>query len=163
PGLISKRCAAQIGRVPVDPDLFAQRRIGTTLRGKWQLEKLLGVGGMAAVYVGAHTIGRREAIKILHPEVARSRELRARFELEARFEREAHAVNRLKHKGAVEIRDIDVTDDGAPFLVMELLEGESLAERATRLGSIETSELLRLSDELLDVLVAAHAQGIIHR
>jgi len=141
----------------MDPDLFAQRRVGTTLRGKWRLEKLLGVGGMAAVYVGVHTIGRRQAIKILHPEIARSRELRARFEQEAR------AVNRLKHTGAVEIRDIDVTEDGEPFLVMELLEGESLAERAARLGGIEAGELLRLSDELLDVLAAAHAQGIIHR
>jgi serine/threonine-protein kinase len=141
----------------VDPDLFAQRRVGTTLRGKWRLERLLGVGGMAAVYVGVHAIGRRDAIKILHPEVARSRELRARFE------QEAHAVNRLKHEGAVEIRDIDATEDGAPFLVMELLDGESLADRAARLDSIDPSEILRLTDELLDVLGAAHAQGIIHR
>jgi serine/threonine-protein kinase len=141
----------------MDLDLIAQQRVGTTLRGKWRLERLLGVGGMAAVYVGVHSIGQRQAIKILHPDIARSPEQRARFE------REAHAVNRLKHPGAVEIRDIDVTEDGAPFLVMELLEGESLAERAARLGAIEEGELLRLMDELLDVLAAAHAQGIIHR
>jgi serine/threonine-protein kinase len=138
-------------------DLFAERRVGTMLRDKWKLERLLGTGGMAAVYVGVHKIGRREAIKILHPEVARSPELRARFE------QEAHAVNRLRHPGAVAIHDIDVAEDGAPFLVMELLEGESLAERAQRLGGIETGEMLRLVDELLDVLAAAHAQGIIHR
>jgi serine/threonine-protein kinase len=138
-------------------DDFAERRVGTTVRAKWRLEKLLGVGGMAAVYVGAHKIGRREAIKILHPAIARSKELRARFE------QEAHAVNRFKHPGTVEIRDIDVTEDGAPFLVMELLEGESLSDRAQRPGGIELDEILRLADELLDVLVAAHAQGIIHR
>jgi serine/threonine-protein kinase len=141
----------------MEPDLLAERRVGTTLRDKWTLERLLGVGGMAAVYVGVHKIGRREAIKILHLDVARSPELRARFE------QEAHAVNRLKHPGAVAIHDIDVAEDGAPFLVMELLEGESLAERGQRLGGIEHGEVLRLVDELLDVLAAAHAQGIIHR
>jgi serine/threonine-protein kinase len=134
-----------------------EKRVGTTLCGKWTLERLIGAGGMAAVYVGNHKIGRREAIKILHPEVARSRDLRARFEQEAK------AVNRFKHPGAVEIRDIDVSEDGAPFLVMELLEGESLSERARRLNGLSESELLRFVDELLDVLAAAHAEGIIHR
>jgi serine/threonine-protein kinase len=134
-----------------------ERRVGTTLKGKWKLERLLGVGGMAAVYVGVHKIGRRDAIKILHPEVARNKDLRARFE------QEAHAVNRFKHPGAVEIRDIDVSDEGAPFLVMELLEGEPLSERARRTDGVAMGELLRLTDELLDVLAAAHEQGIIHR
>jgi serine/threonine-protein kinase len=134
-----------------------QRRVGKTLCGKWTLERLLGSGGMAAVYVGTHKIGRRDAIKILHPEIARQSELRARFE------QEAGAVNRFVHPGAVEIRDIDTTEDGCPFLVMELLEGESLAARAARIGTMEVGEVLRLVDELLDVLAAAHAHGIIHR
>jgi serine/threonine-protein kinase len=134
-----------------------EKRIGSTLRNKWTLERLLGVGGMASVYVAVHKIGRREAIKILHPDAARSNEMRARFE------QEAHAVNRLGHPGVVEIRDIDTTEDGSPFLVMELLEGEPLSERAHRLGSIEVNEILRLVDELLDVLAVAHAQGIVHR
>src|SRR6185369_16274533 len=107
-----------------------QRRVGTVIREKWTLERLLGVGGMAAVYVGMHRIGRRDAIKILHPEAAQSKEIRDRFE------REAHAVNRFRHPGAVEIRDIDVTEDGAPFLVMELLVGESLGDRTVRLGKL---------------------------
>ncbi len=59
----------------MDAALYAQRRVGATLRDKWKLERLLGVGGMAAVYVGVHKIGQRAAIKILHPEVARSPEL----------------------------------------------------------------------------------------
>ncbi|HVY45811.1 MAG TPA: serine/threonine-protein kinase, partial [Minicystis sp.] len=133
-----------------------ERRVGTTLRGKWTLEKLLGVGGMAAVYVGRHGIGRRDAIKILHAEFAKDKDLRHRFE------REAQAANRFKHPGAVEILDMDIADDGAPFLVMELLEGESLAARAER-GAMPVDEVLRLVDELLDVLAAAHAQGIVHR
>ncbi|XXX75185.1 protein kinase [Sorangium sp. So ce134] len=140
-----------------DERAACERRVGTTLRGKWTIDRLLGIGGMAAVYAATHKIGRREAIKILHPEVARSKDLRARFE------REAQAVNRFRHPGVVEIRDIDTAEDGAPFLVMELLDGESLADRLQRLGNIEMGEMLRLMDELLDVLGAAHEQGIIHR
>ena len=133
-----------------------ERRVGTTLRGKWTLERLLGSGGMAAVYVARHKIGRRDAIKILHPDIAENKELAARFE------QEAHAVNRFKHPGAVSILDIDVAEDGAPFLVMELLEGESLETRRLR-GLIDPATALRLADELLDVLGAAHARDIIHR
>jgi eukaryotic-like serine/threonine-protein kinase len=135
---------------------IVERRVGTTLRGKWRLERLLGVGGMAAVYVAVHKIGRRDAIKILHPEIAASKELAARFE------QEAHAVNRFHHPGAVEILDIDVTEDGAPFLVMELLAGESIETRIAR-QLLGVEDTLRIADELLDVLAAAHATGIVHR
>ena len=135
----------------------AESRVGTVLHGKWRLERLLGVGGMAAVYEATHRIGRRDAIKILHPAVARSADLRERFE------QEAHAVNRFTHPGAVEIRDIDTTEDGAPFLVMELLDGEPLSQHVGRPGGLSLDELLRYADELLDVLAAAHDQGIIHR
>ncbi|WP_437630355.1 serine/threonine protein kinase [Sorangium sp. So ce854] len=134
-----------------------QRRVGAVLCGKWTIERLLGAGGMAAVYVGVHKIGRRDAIKILHPEIARLPELRARFD------QEAQAVNRFVHPGAVEIHDIDTTADGCPFLVMELLDGESIAARARRLGGIDMAELLVMVDGLLDVLAAAHAHGIVHR
>jgi eukaryotic-like serine/threonine-protein kinase len=133
------------------------RRVGTTVRDKWVLEQLIGTGGMASVYVARHKIGRREAIKILHPEVAASAQLRARFEQEAR------AVNALGHPGVVEIRDIDTTEDGAPFLVMELLEGESVAERSRREPPLEPREILRIASETLDVLAAAHERGIVHR
>src|SRR5262245_15448349 len=111
---------------------------------------------MAAVYVGVHKIGRRAAIKILHPEVAANRELARRFE------QEAHAVNKFSHPGAVEILDIDVTQDGAPFLVMELLDGEPLSD-LVEAGKIDVAQMLRLMDELLDVLAAAHEKRIIHR
>ncbi|MGK3994791.1 serine/threonine-protein kinase [Sorangium sp. So ce1024] len=135
----------------------ALRRVGTTIRNKWTLERLLGAGGMAAVYVGVHRIGRRDALKILHPQAAKSKEICDRFE------REAQAANRFHHPGAVEIRDIDVAEDGAPFLVMELLDGESLAERERRLGGLPLAEVLDFTAQVLDTLGAAHAQGIIHR
>jgi eukaryotic-like serine/threonine-protein kinase len=133
-----------------------KQRIGVTLAGKWTLERLLGYGGMAAVYVGVHKIGRRAAIKILHPDIAENKQIARRFE------QEAHAVNRFTHPGAVAILDVDVSEDGAPFLVMELLDGEPLSARVER-AAIDVAEVVRLADELLDVLAAAHASGIIHR
>jgi eukaryotic-like serine/threonine-protein kinase len=134
-----------------------ERRLGTTVRDKWTLERILGVGGMAAVYVGLHRIGRRDALKILHPEAAK------RKDVCQRFEREAKAVNSFRHPGVVEIRDIDVTEDGAPFLVMELLDGESLLDRVERLRTIPLADVLAYADQTLDVLAAAHPLGIIHR
>ena len=133
------------------------KRVGTTLKDKWVLEELLGVGGMASVYVGRHKIGRREAIKILHADIAKSEQLRARFE------QEAAAVNAFRHPGVVEIRDVDITEDGAPFLVMELLEGESLSARVRRDPPLTEEEVLKIVSETLDVLAAAHDRGIIHR
>ncbi|WP_437587957.1 serine/threonine protein kinase [Sorangium sp. So ce1000] len=132
-------------------------RVGTTLQGKWRIDALIGAGGMAAVYAATHHVGHRVAIKILHPEGAVSRELRARFE------QEALAAARLGHPAAVQVHDIDVTQGGEPFLVMELLEGESLRERALRLGTIALPELLAHVDTLLEVLKAAHDVGIVHR
>jgi eukaryotic-like serine/threonine-protein kinase len=132
-------------------------RIGSTLRDKWVLEELLGVGGMASVYAARHKIGRRDAIKILHAKIAQSEQLRARFE------QEAHAVNAFRHPGVVEIRDVDTTEDGTPFLVMELLEGESLAQRLDRQHSLDAREMLEIAAQVLDVLAVAHPQGIIHR
>ncbi|WP_437336916.1 serine/threonine protein kinase [Sorangium sp. So ce394] len=141
-----------------DPQLaHCTARIGTVLRGKWRIDSLIGVGGMAAVYEATHRIGRRCAIKILHPEIAVSKELRARFE------QEALAVNQLGHPAAVNVVDIDTSEDGSPFLVMELLDGESLGKRAHRSGGIEERELLRVASTVLEVLDVAHGLGIVHR
>ncbi|WP_437939825.1 serine/threonine protein kinase [Sorangium sp. So ce341] len=141
-----------------DPQLaHCTARIGTVLRGKWRIDSLIGVGGMAAVYEATHRIGRRCAIKILHPEIAVSKELRARFE------QEALAVNQLGHPAAVNVLDIDTSEDGSPFLVMELLDGESLGKRAHRSGGIDERELLRVASTVLEVLDVAHGLGIVHR
>ncbi|XXT24033.1 serine/threonine-protein kinase [Sorangium sp. So ce429] len=141
-----------------DPQLaHYTARIGTVLRGKWRIDSLIGVGGMAAVYEATHRIGRRCAIKILHPEIAVSKELRARFE------QEALAVNQLGHPAAVNVLDIDTSEDGSPFLVMELLDGESLGKRAHGSGGIDERELLRIVSTVLEVLEVAHGLGIVHR
>ena len=137
----------------------AQARVGQLLRGKWRLDSLLGVGGMAAVYVGTHRNGKRGAVKMMHVEIGWNEEARARFL------REGYAANRVDHPGAVSVLDDDVADDGSVFLVMELLDGETLEARTEpRPGQrLELGEVLAITDDLLDVLAAAHEKGIIHR
>jgi len=134
----------------------AQARVGTFVR-KWRIDRLLDSGGMAAVFAATHRNGNRVAIKLLHPELGSSKEIRDRFL------REGYVANKVGHPGAVVVLDDDHTDDGAVFLVMELLEGESLEERMRRTGPLTAVETLYVADQILDVLVAAHANGIVHR
>jgi serine/threonine-protein kinase len=144
-----------------DPRARAEARIGTVLDEKWTLERLVGLGGMAAVYAGRHRNGARGAIKILHADLARIQEVRDRFL------REGYAANKVEHPCAVKVLDDEVIkegpDAGTAYLVMELLEGESLEERLHRQGKFSPDEVLAFADGVLDVLVAAHAGGIIHR
>ncbi|HHH11175.1 MAG TPA: serine/threonine protein kinase, partial [Sorangium sp.] len=144
--------------VPDDHQRVAADRIGTTLEdGKWTLEALIGMGGMAAVYRAKHKLGHHSAIKMMHREYASS------ADLVARFEREARALARLHHPGVVTIQDAGASDNGTPYVVMELLAGESVAARAAREGPLPESEVLAIAESLLEVLVAAHRQGIVHR
>jgi eukaryotic-like serine/threonine-protein kinase len=142
-----------------DPLLMrARARVGTTLRSKWRLDVLLGIGGMAAVYAGTHRNGSRAAVKLLHPELSTNPLVKDRFV------REGLAANAVGHNGAVKVIDDDVAEDGSLFLVTELLDGETLEERRVRLGgTLDEDETLSATEQLLDVLVAAHANGIVHR
>jgi serine/threonine-protein kinase len=133
------------------------RRVGTVLRKRYSLESLLDVGGMAAVYVGTHTSGRRVAIKILHASLA------SNADVCQRFLREGYVANAVEHPGAVAVLDDDRAEDGAPFLVMELLEGMTLHDRLEEVGTLPLAEALYVVDQILDVLGAAHEKGIVHR
>ncbi|MBK8997389.1 MAG: serine/threonine protein kinase [Myxococcales bacterium] len=136
----------------------AQTRVGTVLRGKWRLDVLLGVGGMAAVYAATHRNGTRAALKILHPELSTHPHIRSRF-----F-REGRVANTVSHPGAVKVIDEDEAEDGSVFLVMELLDGEHLDARAARSGGkLPADEVLSAADQILDVLAAAHDKGVVHR
>lgn len=157
--LYCKREAVDSATETIDPMLMrAKARVGRTLRGKWRLDVLLGVGGMAAVYAGTHRNGARAAIKVLHPELC------AHTHIRSRFFREGRIANTIPHDGTVKVLDEDQDESGSMFLVMELLDGENLDSRATRAGgTLAVNEVLAIADQLLDVLVAAHDKGVIHR
>jgi serine/threonine protein kinase len=114
---------------------------------------------MAAVYVATHRRNEnRVALKMLHPELSLNADLRARFL------REGYLANKVGHRGAVRVLDDDQAEDGSVFLVMELLEGESLERRWVREKQrLDVEDVLRIADHLLDVLAAAHDKGIVHR
>jgi eukaryotic-like serine/threonine-protein kinase len=128
---------------------------GTKL-GPYQIESLLGAGGMGEVYRARDTrLDRTVAIKILTQGVADTPEVRQRFE------REARAVSSLSHPHICVLYDVG-NQDGIEYLVMEYLEGETLAARIAK-GPLTTAELLRYAAQIADALDKAHRQGIVHR
>jgi len=137
----------------------ARARIGTTLNGKYRLDRLLGVGGMASVYAATHRNNKRVAVKVLHTELSVLEEVRTRFM------REGYVANTVEHPGAVAVLDDDAAEEGAAaFLVMELLEGETLAEACDRQGGkLPARAVLAVAYQVLEVLAAADAKGIVHR
>ncbi len=143
---------------PENPLLpLARTRLHTVIDGKWQLEDVLGVGGMAAVFAARHRNGKRVAIKLLHPHLA------VMPQVVQRFVREGYAANLVEHPGAVSVLD-DGLHEGVPFLVMELLEGETADARCDRLGrGIALPDALAIADAVLAVLEAGHKRGMVHR
>jgi serine/threonine protein kinase len=136
----------------------AKARLGTTLRGKWRLDALLGLGGMAAVYAATHRNGIRGAVKILDRGVSRNPMMRERFL------REGYLANSVDHHSAVLVLDDDTTDDGSPFLVMELLDGATLDALAEQNGgTLPARDVLAAMSEVLDALSHAHTRGLVHR
>jgi eukaryotic-like serine/threonine-protein kinase len=136
---------------------MAMSRIGTTVDQCWTLDRLLGVGGMAAVYAATHTSGRRAAFKVLHKHLVDNADIVVRF----RDERELAAM--FKHPALVEVHGMSTTDDGVPLLVMELLDGETLAARVKRVRMIPARTALEVAASVLDVLDLCHRRGIVHR
>ena len=136
----------------------ARDRLGQTLCGKYRLDEVVGVGGTAVVFRATHRNGNRVAVKLLHDYLCKSRDVTRRFM------REAYLANLLEHPGIVRVLDDDVDQDGVAFLVLELLEGETLEERRVRLGGrLAVDEVLGYVDRLLEVLELAHDKQIVHR
>ncbi|MCH2109364.1 MAG: serine/threonine protein kinase [Polyangiaceae bacterium] len=136
----------------------AEARVGTTLCNKWHLDRVIGVGGMAAVYEATHRNRNRVAIKLLHPQWSLDENTRRRFL------REGYLANTIRHDGAVRVLDDYMGEDGTAFLVMELLVGETLEQRVNRKGGVlENRDALLLTQKILDVVASAHDQGIVHR
>jgi serine/threonine protein kinase len=141
--------AAELTRLPSE----------TVLAGTYRLDRLLGSGAMASVFAATHLgNANRVAVKVLHPA------LESNVDVRARFLREGYAANSVGHAGTVHVLDNGRTAAGTAFFVMELLEGETLDALWERRGRrLPPSEIALLMCQLLDVLSAAHANGIVHR
>ena len=132
--------------------------IGQLIDGKYRILRLIGEGGMGAVYEGENVrIGRRVAIKVLHAALTGNKEV------VQRFEREAQAAGRIGSDHILEVIDLGELADGDHFMVMEYLDGEPLGYRIQRLGRMSPPELAPIAKQLLRGLGAAHKAGIVHR
>ena len=139
-------------------DQVAAQRVGMVIKGKWHVDSLLGVGGMASVYAATHRNGQRAALKILHADFAREKGV------VERFFREAYVSNKIGHAATVKVLDDDYTEAGEPMLVMELLEGETLRDLWKRHGRrVPPVQVLEIADVICDCLAACHTLGVIHR
>ncbi|MDB4953877.1 MAG: serine/threonine protein kinase [Myxococcales bacterium] len=131
--------------------------VGSVIADTYTIEGLLGRGGMGAVFVASHKRlpGKKVAIKMLHADISSD-------EVLARFKREAEIASRLGHPNIVEVHDFNVLPDGTPYLVLELLEGATLAQRL-REGPIPVEQVMTIVRQIGSALAAAHREGIVHR
>lgn len=127
--------------------------------GKYVLGELVGEGGMGAVHRATHSVtGKKVAIKTLHPTLAKQPSVVQRFIAEAR------AACVIEHPNVVQVFDVGVDPNGdVPFMVLELLDGESLDDWLEREGSMSPQTLWELAEPILDALNVAHSCGVIHR
>ncbi|PKN54417.1 MAG: serine/threonine protein kinase, partial [Deltaproteobacteria bacterium HGW-Deltaproteobacteria-14] len=130
------------------------------LADRFALERVLGEGGYGVVYSARNVAtGQRVAVKVLHPRHVAADDR----ELARRFEREAERASGLRHPNTVRVFDHGRTDDGARFIVMELLEGEDLGQRLLRAGALPESEAVAVLGCVLRALAEAHEAGLVHR
>src|SRR5258708_3481902 len=131
---------------------------GTIIRGKYVIIEKLGAGGMATVYRAQHkTFDEFRAIKVVNADLAENQEFLKRFRYEAKLTR------KLRHPNAVSVEDFDITDDGRPFIAMELIEGENLRSIIRSEGVIPVPRALEITAQVASALAAAHELGIVHR
>src|SRR5882724_6763842 len=132
--------------------------VGKALDGQYQIEALLGKGGMGAVYRARHILlGDRVAIKVLPPE------MRSNTEWLRRFQREGQAARRFRHPNAVTVYDLRTSGDGTIYLVMEYVEGNTLDAELKKRGRFSPAEAVAVLTPVMSVLNAAHAMGVVHR
>jgi tRNA A-37 threonylcarbamoyl transferase component Bud32 len=136
------------------PDLA----LGTVLDGIYRIDRLVGQGGMGSVYEATQTrLDKRVAIKVM------SRDLAGNPEALLRFRREAQVTSQLGHPNIVHVFDFGTTPEGAPFMAMELLEGEDLETRLQRVRRLPPITVASIVKQVASALSATHARGIVHR
>ncbi|MGZ3429177.1 MAG: serine/threonine-protein kinase, partial [Polyangia bacterium] len=135
-----------------------QQLVGTVVDGRYRIERVLGTGGMGAVYEAEHIeIGKKVALKVLHPQFSRQ------ADLVARFRREARAASKVGHPNIVDVTDSGTTPDGDVYFVMERLDGLDLGEVLRHERRIAPDRVVAIGTQVCRALSAAHAAGIIHR
>ena len=140
-------------RLPYEPTNQPER-----IGDRYKIEALIGVGGMGAVYRGRHeTMGKTLAIKVLHEDAVANKKAVLRFDQEAR------AASTLAHPHLVSVYDYGVTDDGAPYLVMDYLDGISLGTIIRDEGRLEPTRALTIFIQIAEAIGHAHKKGVIHR
>ena len=133
-------------------------QVGQAINGKYRLTRLIGEGGMGSVFEASHEyLGNVVALKFLNPDLAQ------RPGLVARFLQEARVSASIRSPHVVQVSDVDQTADGLPYLVMELLDGESLQAVITRVGRLPMGIALDYTVQMLNGLEAAHAHNVVHR
>jgi serine/threonine protein kinase len=146
------------GGPAVEPVAEDDPLIGQVLGDAYRITRLIGVGGMGAVYEAAHLrLPKRFAIKCLHKELTRNQDAFLRFQ------REAELATSLGNRHIVEVLDFNILPDGSPYMVMEYLDGEGLAARLERQGRLEPREALDICSQVVSALSAAHKQNVVHR
>ncbi len=131
---------------------------GVTLSGRYLVTRKVGQGGMGAVYEATHTlIGKRVAVKVLLEKYAQ------REAIVKRLKQEAQLASSIGNEHIIDITDFGNTEDGRTFVVMEFLEGESLAECLSRESKQGEQRILRIGAQVASALAAAHAKGVVHR
>ena len=143
---------------PTDQDPGPHPLLGTTLRGTYRILRTLDQGGMGMVFEAEHVrLKRRIAVKVLAQHLAKDAHALARFN------REAEIISQLQHPHVVQVTDFDTTEAGEPYLVMELLAGESLAALLERERCLPIADAVRIAHQVSSGLAAAHAANIVHR
>jgi serine/threonine protein kinase len=131
---------------------------GRIIEGRYRILRVLGEGGMGTVYAGEHVeIGKGVAVKILHPQYSRQRDL------VERFRREARAASRIGHPHIIDVTDFGTTEDGCAYFVMEQLDGIDLADVLSHERKLEPARAAQITIQICRALEAAHAAGVIHR
>jgi serine/threonine protein kinase len=132
--------------------------IGSTLAGNYQIQSLLGTGGMGVVYKARHGLmDRIVAIKMLQAQLV-SDSLSV-----ARFHQESKAASRINHPNVITIHDFGISAQGLPYIVMDYLNGEPLSDAIRESGQISVDRTLKIAMQTCDALAQAHKQGVVHR
>ena len=142
----------------MSPEPRTDALVGTVLEGAYRITRLIGEGGMGAVYEAVQLrLNKRVAVKLM------ARDLAANQEALARFHREAEITSHLGHPHLVAVFDFGQAESGEPYLVMEYLEGEDLDQRLRRVGRMPIETVVRVVKQVASALGAAHDQGVVHR